>query len=262
MLDASIEKWRPIQSLLVQYPVNNFKRQYQFLVIKRLIAANLLCFLLQYIGLMISTLLASPNPVWFATGSASAMVFLRGYRVLPGIWLGCFVTYLLASHQFYLSLACATVFALQASLLTWMTHRFINPSLIFYHANRLIRFYILSGVLTAVAAFLLMYVCHQAYDLFFYWWLANWNGVLIVAIAWVTTDSFFTYGGRSYGTHLIWCNTIRVSFMIAFVFNMLIYLDMAWILPMTMNVSNMVYLQLILMMATSGGLLIGTYEAN
>src|SRR5258708_996631 len=104
------EKWRPIASIVAQYPANNLSRQYKSLVIKRWIAANAIAFLLLIICLMTSTLLPVPTLVWFASGTACGFTFLRGYRVLAGIWLGCFFAYYAVSHQPALSFSCATIF--------------------------------------------------------------------------------------------------------------------------------------------------------
>ncbi len=255
MLDTSTypEKWHRVLSIVTQYPAIDLTRQYKHLVIKRLVAANVLAFLLQYVCLMTSTLLPVPTLVWFATGTACALVFLRGYRVLPGTWLGCFFTYYLASHQLVLSCNCATVFVTQAFLLTWITRQYINPSLVFYHANKLLAFCLCSGVLTAIASFTLIWLCAQSYSLWPEWWLANFNSILIVSIAWVTTDTFYTFGGKSFGSHAGWCKTSRWAFAIAFLINTGIYLNLPRVLLTNLSI---IILQMLLCLGTLSGLFV------
>jgi integral membrane sensor domain MASE1 len=226
MLDISAypEKWLRMSSIVAQYPAISLVSQYKYLVIKRLIVGNIFACLLQYICLMTSTLLPTTSLAWLATGVACGMLFLRGYRVLTGIWLGCFFTYYLASHQLILSCLCATVFAMQAYLLTWITRRYISPLLVFYHVNKLLIFSLVSAGLTAITSFILIWLCDQPFSLWLEWWLANFNGVLIVSIAWVATDTFYTYGGKSFNSHTGWCKTSRWAFVIAFLLDTWIYL--------------------------------------
>lgn len=248
------EKWRRILSIIAQYPVIDLRRQYQNLVIKRLIIANVLAFFLQYVCLMTTTLFSVPTLIWFAPGTACALTFLRGYRVLPGIGLGCFFTYYLASQKLALSCICATVFVTQTLLLTWITRRYINPSLVFYKANKLLAFILCSGILTAIASFTLIWICAQPYGLWPQWWLANFNGVLIVSIVWVTTDTFFTYGGKSFGSHGGWRKTSQWAFAIAFLFNAVIYFNMTRVT--LMSLLTIVILQLVLCLGTVSSLFI------
>ncbi len=255
MLDISTypEKWRRMSSIVVQYPSINVVSQYKYLVMKRLMVGNIFACLLQYICLMTSTLLPTTSLAWLATGAACGMLFLRGYRILTGIWLGCFFTYFLASHQLVLSCQCATVFAIQAYLLTWITRLSISPSLVFYHANKLLIFSLVSAGLTAITSFILIWLCSQPFSLWLEWWLANFNGVLIVPIAWVATDTFYTYGGKSFNAHIGWCKTSRWAFIIAFLFDAWIYLTLPKV-PFT-NLT-LIALQLLLCLGTLGSLLV------
>jgi hypothetical protein len=78
---------------------------------------------------------------------------------------------------------------------------------------------------------------------------------LIVAVAWVTTDAFYTYGGKSFGEHVQWCKTIRGAFLIALILNMAIYLHLPGFASMPL--STLIILQLLL----SAGTLSGLYRA-
>lgn len=255
MLDKSEypEKWHRISSIVSQYPaIDLVGQQYKHLVIKRWITDNIFAFLLQYIFLTTNTLGRAPTLTWLATGLACGMLFLRGYRVLSGIGLGCFFTYYLASHHLALSCNCAIVLATQAFLLTWITRRYITPSLVFYHTSKLLTFSLCTGVITAIASFILIWLCSQSYTLWLQWWLANFNGVLIVSIAWVATDTFYTYGGKSFDSHIGWCKASRGAFLITFLFDIGIYLNL---LPISLTSTTIIMLQLLLCLGTLSSLL-------
>ena len=94
---AEIDKWQSMLTIVNQnlelQPFKTSKTpvlQFKKMVMQRSLAENLLVFFLQYIGLKLTTFSLDPSPLWLATGTACAYLFLRGYRVLPGIWLGNF----------------------------------------------------------------------------------------------------------------------------------------------------------------------------
>ena len=246
-------EWQRVSAIIAQYPAIDLTRQYKYLIIKRFIAANVFVFLLQYIGLMISTLLPVPSPLWFASGAASAMIFLRGYRVSAGIWLGSFVAYYFSSYQFFLSFACSSVFTAQAILLTWMTRRYIQPSIVFYRISNLLKFCACSGVLTAVSSVILIWLCQQSYILWPVWWLANLNGISIVAIALVSADTFFTADGKLRKTQVYWAKICKWAFLLALGVDMVFYLDLS---IASSNLFSILILQILLVTGMLGGLFI------
>lgn len=175
-------------------PSLSFKK----LVLSRLISENALVFLLQYIGLTLSTLLSYPSPLWMASGTACAFIFLRGYSVLGGIGLGSFTAYYLASGQALLSFSCAILQALQAGVLLFICQRYLSPTLLFSPINTFIRFIFYSGALTAFITLALLILCYPALpsvtsplSLWATWWLANWNGLFIFCLALITLDAYF-----------------------------------------------------------------------
>jgi hypothetical protein len=176
---------------------------------------------------------------------------LRGDRVLTGIWLGCFFTYYLESHQFALSCNFASVFAMQAFLLTWITRRYIHPSLVFYHAKQLLMFSLLSGMLTAITSMILIWLSGQSYTQWLQWWLANFNGVIIVSIAWIATDTFCTFNGKLMGSHVAWYRTSQWAFIITLIFNTAIYMNLS-LAPLTGL--SIIQLQCLLCLGTLGSL--------
>lgn len=226
-----------MMAIVNQYPAIDVGRQYKYFFIKRSLSDNVLAFFLQFIALMSSTLLPAPNPIWFAPGLAVAMIFLRGYRVLPGIWLGGF---------FALSFSGASVLTLQAVLLVWITQRFINPSLVFYRANKFLMFGLCNAILAILTSFVLLWIRHFPYSLWLQWSLAIFNGVLIVGIAWVTLDTFSRYAGKSFDSHLAWRRATRSTLVIALFLNMLSFSGL-----MRFNLHSMIILQMILALGTA-----------
>lgn len=172
--------------------------QYQFrkLVFTRLCSENLFAFLLQLLGLNLSTLSNHPFPLWFASGTACAYVFMRGYTILPGIWIGSFFAYYFNHFGFVSATNCALIFTGQCALLFWLSLKWVSPTLVFYEKKLLIKFLILSCCITAISSFLLeiaylSIIQHVSFYLWLHWWLANLNGTLIVGIALITLDAFF-----------------------------------------------------------------------
>lgn len=220
------DKWQRVAAMVAQYPAIDLTRQYKYLVAKRFITANVFTLLLQYIGLMISTLLPIPSPVWIASGTASAMVFLRGDRISAGIWLGSFIAYYSSGCPLLLSCGCAAIFVIQAVLLEKITRRYIYPTLVFHRANDLLKFFITSGILTAIFSLALIFLSHQSYILWPTWWLANFNGVFIVSIALVSADTFFTTDSKLQKAQLYWAKIAKGAFMLVLFLDMLFYLDL------------------------------------
>lgn len=174
------------------------ERQFKKLVVQRLIIINCFTFLLQYSGLKLSTFLPFPAPLWYATGSACALIFLRGYCILPGVWLGSYLAYSLENAVFLTSVGCATVFSLQAVILRAFNYRFLGPTLIFYRLSTYYKFVLFTMALSGLTTMLLLFFYslstpHQTitYSKFLVWWLANLNAILIFSCALVTWDSYF-----------------------------------------------------------------------
>lgn len=200
------DKWQSMLTIVNQYsqllPSNtrtNQAQQFKKLVRKRLLAENILVFLLQYIGLKLSTLTLHPSPLWLATGTACAYLFLRGYSVLPGVWLGSFLGFYLEKIGFLLALDCATVLTLQGFLLLWFSYRYLSPTLIFNHLPMFIKFIVYTALLTALASFMLIFICYSSllshkdtlFQHWLQWWLANFNAILIFSCALLTWDAYF-----------------------------------------------------------------------
>src|SRR3990167_355979 len=185
-------KWQQMLSVVNQHPnLSQFNptSQFKHMALQRMFAENILVFFLQYIGLMFTTLTPQPMPIWFASGTACGFIFLRGYSVLPGIWLGSLLAYHLASHQSILALTSASLLTLQACLLLWLNYRYISPTLLFPARSTLGKFIFASGLVTALSSYLLAQFCHSPHWLT--WWLANWNGILVLGCALVMLDSYF-----------------------------------------------------------------------
>ncbi len=171
---------------------NNIAYQFKKMRYIRLLFENILVFLLQYTGLNFAFLSLSPTPLYFASGTACAFMFLRGYSVLPGITLGSFIATILTDHA---NLATATytaiIYSLQAFLLLWGSHQFITPTLLFQRITTLNKFFLFSGILTATSSFLLLYLNNSSISNGISAWLANFNGTLIFAFALIAWDAYF-----------------------------------------------------------------------
>lgn len=195
------EKWQRMLAIVNQHPAllqPMLAREFKKLSVNRFLAANILVFLLQYTGLMFSTLISHPTPLWFASGTACAFIFMRGCSILPGIWLGSFCAYYFSNSGGLLAFSCATIHMLQAFFLLWLSYRYINLTLHFYDRRTCVKFILCSAALTAIASLFLTLICYSSLQstqtlllLWRQWWLANFNGLVIFACALITLDTYF-----------------------------------------------------------------------
>ena len=155
------------------------------LIIYRWFAENFLIFLLQYTGLTFTTLSTPLSLIWFASGTSFTLLLLRGNIILPGMLLGNFLAFFLAPTSFLSACQYALLFTLQPILLRFLCYRWTSPTLLFYRFSMLAKFFIFSAIISASISFLM----HPAFWL--QAWLANWNGILIVATTLIAWDAYF-----------------------------------------------------------------------
>lgn len=198
---TSQDKWQHMSLIIAKHSHDSPARltqQFRSLSIKRFIVENLMVCLLQYSGLMLTTLLFTPAPIWFASGVAAAFVFMRGFSILPGIWLGSFFAYFFSNSGIVLAFSCAAIHTFQTFLLLWISYRYITPTLVFFRFSVFIKFLFFTSILTALSCFLFVLQCFSKLQhsvapflLWMQWWLANLDGILIVSLAIVTWDFYF-----------------------------------------------------------------------
>jgi hypothetical protein len=142
------------------------------------------------LGVSLTTISVQPYPVWFASGTACAFLFMRGTTTLPGICLGTFVAFYMANAGFLRSIECAMLFALQSYVLLWWNYKNKNVTLVFSRFKSFLSFTISTLTITALCSTLLVKLCDTSDYLS--WWLANFNGILIIGCALMTWDAYFT----------------------------------------------------------------------
>lgn len=208
LLAPDTEKWYHMLRIVNQNSkLLHYGLEWQFkkLFFQRFLTENLFIFILQYIGLNLSTLSQNLLPLWFATGTSCAYLFLRGYAVVPGIWLGTFAAYCIAKSGVQLAICCATMLSLQAVLLRWLSHYYRIPTPIFYRLKPFITFIIVTALLTCVISFILIFITYPSllrvdnpFQLGLQWWLANFNAILLFTCALIAFDAFFLnfYAGK------------------------------------------------------------------
>lgn len=198
---AHLDKWASMLSIVnenLQKIQPDLAISCKKLFFKRLIMENILVFFIQYSGLILSFYSLFSTPLWFATGTACAYLFLRGYSVLPGIWFGSFFACYFSKAGFLLACGFATLFSLQAVLLRWFHWFSLYPTLIFYNLQSLFRFFIYTVLLTALVSMAFVGMVYSAFPLterlallWLQWWLANWGAMLIFSCALLTWDAYF-----------------------------------------------------------------------
>lgn len=153
----------------------NFKR----LVISRLFAENILLLLLQMMSMKFSVLSSTPLPIDFAAGNAAAFVFMRGYTILPGVWLGGVFAMLLSGWSLADSLLLASAYTMQTAILFFLCLRYISPGLLFLKKRLVLRFALLCLILSLVFSPVLLS------------WQADLAGLIIVTLAITHWDMYF-----------------------------------------------------------------------
>lgn len=191
------EKWHDLLAIVNQYPnfqKNKFVNEQFKLVAIRFITENIFIFLLQYTGLMFSTLSTGMNPVWISSGTACAFLLLRGYAILPGIWLGTFFAFY-PNTTFISALIAASIFTLQPCLILILTYRLMKCPMPNISSGRSVCAFMLICVLTsAISSVLLISIFHTNHPVssFLQWWLANFSGTIVYTIAIITWDTYFS----------------------------------------------------------------------
>lgn len=186
-------KWQQMQTVVDQHPgilPPLFKNKNQ-IVIGRLVAENILMLLLQYVGLMFVMTTTVPSPIWLASGTACAFIFMRGLTIVPGLFLGTFLSCFSLELPIQLGALCSAIYTAQTLGIMWVTQQLISPSLLFYRACPYIAFLVFTGVFSAISAFLLASISYSFTDAFLRWWLANWSSILVFGIGLVTWDAYF-----------------------------------------------------------------------
>ena len=177
----------------------DIQSQYKRLFIKRFLISNLFVFLIQVIGLNLNVYYLFRSPMWFFTGTACAFIFLQGYRVFPGIFLGNLLGFYWAKIGLVLALGFTAAISLQALMLFWFCQHHGIPTLIFYRRRAFLKFMMFTLVLTGLTSILLVYISHLSepkvdlgWQLWLRWWLGNLNAILIFASAIISWDAYFT----------------------------------------------------------------------
>ncbi|MFZ2315337.1 MAG: hypothetical protein WAW86_06750 [Gammaproteobacteria bacterium] len=161
------------------------------LMIGRFIAENVLMTLLQYVGLMFVMMTLVPSPIWLATGTACAFSFMRGLTIMPGVFLGGMLTFFSQDITLGMTAICSGIYMVQTLVLLWVTQQLISPSLVFHRVCSYLGFVAASGIITAIAAFLLASISYSFTDACLRWWLANWCSILVFGLGLVTWDAYF-----------------------------------------------------------------------
>jgi hypothetical protein len=176
-----------------------YPEQFNLLIIKRFFVFNLFVACLQLGGLALTTLGSRFSILWFAHGVGLSLCFLRGKRVLPGIFLGSFLAYFLANTGLILALLLALLLTLQVFLLYWICERCAHPIPFLYQKKIFIKFIFYIIMITAINSLLMVLLCYpilyqpilSPQELFINWWLANLNGSLIFYLMLISCDVYF-----------------------------------------------------------------------
>jgi hypothetical protein len=161
------------------------------LTVFRWLAANLLVCGFLFSGLHINAMTASITPMWLASGAATALVFMRGSRILPGVGLGALLAYFYAGADAATAISAAIIWLLQTYILFVLSSKCISPSLVFRQFKLYLYFVLLCGLVTFISTKTLIMICDNPAVSAVNWWLANLNGILVLSVAVYTWDYYF-----------------------------------------------------------------------
>jgi diguanylate cyclase (GGDEF)-like protein/PAS domain S-box-containing protein len=155
-------------------------------------------FLGGYLGTLISIPPSHASPIWPAAGIALAGLVAYGRWLLPGIWLGAFLTQAFAfldtssTDTIFFSLlmgaVASTAATAQATVGAWLIKRYVGSNNPLIDAGSILRFMALGGpvscVLSASAGVLTLYLkgvvnLNSAPASWVTWWIGDTIGVLI-----------------------------------------------------------------------------------
>lgn len=164
------------------------------------ILANLAVFFLYYLGGILGEFVAIPpgyvSPVWPPSGIALAAMFLLGYRVWPGIFLGSFLhNFLLFSHEVIyshmflpalVSVSIALLAVLQASAALWLIRRYEDEETILETSMGILKFICIAMVtclINSVGGVTILTLAGQQQwsqylELWWTWWVGDTVGII------------------------------------------------------------------------------------
>ena len=157
-------------------------------------------FLGGYLGTLISIPPSHASPIWPAAGIALAALATYGRSVIPGIWLGAFITQVLAFSDtsdvgsLFFSLIIGAVVSsaavAQAALGGWLIRRYVGLHNPLIEDNSILRFMALGGpvscLVSASAGVITLYLkgivaLESVPSCWITWWIGDIIGVLIFA---------------------------------------------------------------------------------
>lgn len=198
--ELNMSKWLQLNKILNeanQCHRNEAKYHNVILVAGRLLAENIIVMLLQYIGLAFTLLVTPLTPIWLAAGTATAFMFMRGYSIIPGIWIGTLLAYA-PVDGLDIAILFACTFAFQSAMLLYFNHRIGIPTLTFSSITQFIKFAFITGLITLLCvstfpllAKLLIHLDQFPKLLWLHWWVADCNGILTISTAIIAWDTYF-----------------------------------------------------------------------
>jgi len=206
----------------------------------RFFSETLLVGMIQFIGLSM-TLSANSMPVWMASGTAMAFIFMRGYFILPGLWLGTFAA-CWPALTFLESMQLSFLLCGQTFCIFYLTQRFVYPSLYFYKKTHFVEFLLL----TLVISFPFSQPMHHLIESIN--WLSNVNGILIVGMSFIALDACFPqldqWNNIQWG-ELKFMIVLGVLFLLSFIFDISIYLGFTFVPPVATTLFTLSCLSLL-----------------
>ena len=225
---ANTVKWNQMLNYVNQHlklVQPNLVHQLNKLFAQRLISENIFVFIIQYIGLNLQSTSLNTSALWFATGTSCAYLLLRGFTVLPGMFLGTLNCSLNGKSQLCSGfIMCQYFFDTGfASTLVLLSNRQPYPD--FVCLKKFIFFITYITILTGVMSYLLLRLCsysitqiEYSLELWAQWWLGNLNGILIFSSAFITFDAYFLdlYSSKNLKTiYLIFGVLVFLLFMLS-----------------------------------------------
>ncbi len=145
-----------------------------------------------FLGMKLGVANGNISPVWPATGFAIAAVYLGGYRMALGVWLGGLIFELYTAAPWIVCVGSPIANLLEPIIAVYLIRRFTSGAASFATARNVIEYFVFAGVLATAASATLgvASMCagnlgqwNQYGFLWSTWWLGNVMGAVVVAPA-------------------------------------------------------------------------------
>ena len=178
---------------LVENQQRSFAANFRALQLIRRSVEFIISTLLVFGGLQLLLQNGFYSPLWPATGVGLSALFLRGYFILGGIFVGSLLSYLYNNFDFLHSLGQSILFTLTLFAIRFLSLRYIGPVAPLSKLSVLLKFIYLIVLICALHVFFVLLIGLEKLPTLIEWysaWLGEINGILCLTPLALVFDPF------------------------------------------------------------------------